>query len=250
MTYARASTVLLALLLPGALRAQERPPAPGILSDRPGLGDGAHVLGAGVWQLEVGAAWAGGSGADVFSLGQGLLRYGVGPFELRLHPNSFVVARGGDESVEGLEDMAIGLKVPLAAGEGAQVSVVGAVTLPTGADAFTADQKTAWGTLVVETSLSERVGVAFNGGYAFPFDGVGDGRWSFLVTPGFAVPSVEGLGLYAGYAGFYGDGPDTHILEAGLARASGADLQWDVNAGVDVDTGEVFLGVGIARRWR
>ena len=37
------------ILLPEVLAAQPATPSPGILSDRPGLGDGAHVLPPGVW---------------------------------------------------------------------------------------------------------------------------------------------------------------------------------------------------------
>ena len=69
-----------------------------------------------------------------------------------------------------------------------------------------------------------------------------------LVTPSFSLG--DGVGAYAGYAGFFAEATDQHIVEAGLTKAVGADTQWDLNAGYDVESERWFLGVGLARRWR
>jgi hypothetical protein len=231
--------------------AAQRAPATTIASDRPGLGDGAHVLPQGIWQLEVGTAYDGGGDARLFSVGQGVVRVGLSGVELRLYPNSLVF-RGGDvPSAKGLQDVGAGLKVPVSiGGDDVKTAVVAGVTLPTGSDAFTSDDVTAWGTFVLERPLSEELGLAVNVGYGAPLDGVGDGTLSVIVTPGFSVSDVEGLSAYAGYAGFFAQGGDMHVLEGGLAYLADDNTQLDLNAGWDAEGRTWFLGVGLARRWR
>lgn len=241
--------------LPGGVGAQEgasgRAPAATIASDRPGLGDGAHVLAEGVWQLEAGVAYDGGGSATLFSVGQGLVRLGLAGVELRLYPNSLVFQRGDVPHDEGLQDVGAGVKLALSPEDaGVKTAVVAGATLPTGGDAFTADEVTAWGTFVLERGLSEDVGLAVNVGYGAPLNGFGDGTLAVIITPGFAVPDTEGLSAYAGYAGFFADGGDSHVLEAGLAYLANVDTQLDVNAGWEPDIGTWFVGVGLARRWR
>lgn len=245
----------LAVVIPGTGIAQEtaggRGPAPTIASDRPGLGDGAHVLAEGVWQLEAGVAYDGGGPATLFSIGQGLVRLGLAGVELRLYPNSLVFQRGEMPHDEGLQDVGAGVKVTLSP-EDAEVrtAVVAGMTLPTGSNAFTADEVTAWGTFVLERGLSEDVGLAVNVGYGAPLNAFGDGTLAVIVTPGFALPGTDGLSAYAGYAGFFSDGSDSHVIEGGLAYLADVDTQLDLNAGWDPDAGTLFLGVGVARRWR
>lgn len=221
-----------------------------ISSDRPGLGDGSHVVASGVWQVEGGVQLSGNDGVDVVSIGQGLIRWGLGALELRFFPNSFVVLRGSGDDRSGIQDFGVGVKVPLR-GEGDWRWSLGATTtLPTGSDDFSAEDPTGAVTLIGETSLSDGVGVALNAGYAAFFDDVGDGTFSLLVTPSFSVPDVPGLSLYAGWAGYFGPDDDVHIVEGGLAKAVGEDGQWDINAGYDPDSGVWFLGFGASRRWR
>ena len=98
VTLSALAATLPAMIDPAVAAAQEgsrgRDPAATILSDRPGLGDGAHVLGDGVWQLEAGVSYDGGGPATLFSVGQGLVRVGLAGVELRLYPNSLVLQRG------------------------------------------------------------------------------------------------------------------------------------------------------------
>ena len=131
----------LVLLLSGALlssatpaRAQEV--AETIVPDRPGLGDGAHVVGAGVVQVEVGVEAAIGSGGDVFTFGQSLVRYGVGGIEIRIFPGSVLIA----DDERGAPDPGVGLKVPLSTGDGPLFSAVLSTTLPVGSAAFSAGE--------------------------------------------------------------------------------------------------------------
>lgn len=239
-------TLLLALAaFPApALSAQDRAPSEVIGSDRPGLGDGAHVVGTGVWQFELGLA-AQGPG-DTEAVGSALVRRGLAPLELRFYLPSPILSEGDDRTQFG--DLGVGVKAGMSEGERWRWSAVGGLTLPTGSDAATADDPTAFVTLVGETALSERIAFALNLGYASRFDAFDDGTLSLIATPSLALG--DGLSAYAGYAGFFAPGPDAHFLEGGLALASRADVQLDVNGGWDVDSDAWFAGLGVAIRRR
>lgn len=238
---------VLALLAVSTPQLAAQRPAETITPDRPGLGDGAHVVGPGVVQLETGFEFAAGPGADVVTFGQAVIRYGVGPIEVRLLPGSFVVQTGA----RGIADPAVGLKVPLTrAGSRVRLSTVLTSTLTVGSEDFSAGQAVGAATLVGEVGLSGPLGLAVNAGYAFPWNDTGDGSIALMITPGLSIQSVDGLGVYAGYVGFYDDGPDTHIVETGVAYAWDADNQIDVNGGLEPDTERWFIGVGISHRWR
>ncbi len=241
--------LLVSVALPVTLAAQDREPPASLSSDRPGLGDGTHVLAPGVWQVELGGQYMG-AGDGRWSLGQGLIRGGFAPFELRIYTNSLVVQQTAGESDIGFEDVGVGVKVPLGGPGGWKWAALGLVTLPIGADVFSTGDVTAGASILGETSLTESIGLALNAGYFFPVDGIGDGSFAVILTPGFAIPAVDGLSGYAGVASYLGSGPDTNFIEAGLAYLSDADTQLDLNWGIDTDSREWFIGVGWARRWR
>ena len=239
-----------ASLVPAPNEAQDRNVAETIVSDRPGLGDGAHVLASGVWQMEVGLAVDGSDGRRLYSIGQAVLRIGLPAFELRVYPNSYALLRGDGASDRGFQDVGVGLKVPLSGAGGVRASLVAGATLPVGSDPFTADESTGFSTLVLEGSVSEAVALAVNTGYSFQFDDATDGALSLILTPAFPVSDAAGLSAYAGYAGFFNDGEDSHILEAGLAWLANPDTQLDLNGGWDTSSHSWFVGAGLALRWR
>lgn len=234
-------------LLTSPLQAQDRASAPNITPDRPGIGDGAHVVAPGVWQLEAGAAFF---GEDVrgLALGQGLLRWGLGPVEGRLHLNSYVVGETG----EGLQDPGLAVKVPVGGDDGpVRVAAVTGLTLPIGTDEASARVVTGWVNTILETSLASDLALALNLGYALSLEDPSDqGVLSFSVTPSFPMAGWDGVTAYAGLAGFVGSDADDLTIEGGIARLLDPDTQFDVNAGVSLGDGASFLGVGIARRWR
>jgi hypothetical protein len=209
--------------LPGTLNAQSEEVAPFNLdSDRPGLGDGAHVMAPGVWQAELGGQYLSGGNA-------------------RLNAGS---------SDFGIEDLGIGAKVPMGASGAWNWTVLGLVTIPTGSDDYSAREVTAGATVIGQTTLTESISFALNAGYFSPLNGVGDGSFAVIVTPGFAIPGLPEWSAYAGVASYFGHGDDANLIEAGLAYVRDADTQLDLNWGIDTDSREWFLGVGWARRWR
>ena len=142
----------------------------------------------GVVQVEVGVEASIGSGTNVFTFGQSLVRYGVGGIEIRIVPGSVLIA--GDD--RGAPDPSVGLKVPLSSGDGPRFSAVLATTLPVGSEAFSEGEASGAATLVAEFTLSDAFGLAFNAGYSFPFEHVGDGAVGVVVTPGLSITASTG----------------------------------------------------------
>ncbi|MEQ9398797.1 MAG: transporter [Longimicrobiales bacterium] len=225
-----------------AAAAQE---SPTIASDRPGVGDGAWVLGPGLLQVEAGVAVRSteGFGTGV-ALGQGLVRLGLPSFEVRLYPNSLVVGGAG----EGLEDLGVGVKVPLRGGD-RRISLIAGATIPTGSDEAGSDDASLFATGVWEFPVTDQVGLNVNAGYGFPVDDVADGQVLLTITPGVVLDEANGLSAYGGLAASLGDSDDV-LLEAGLARTIDADTQVDLNVGLSLHDGTSFIGVGVSRRWR
>jgi hypothetical protein len=254
----RAMFVLTALtILPAPLLAQDEGEAGSeeeevrfsLNSDRPGLGDGAHVMAPGVWQAELGGQLAR-DGIDQFSLGQGLVRRGFDAFELRFYANSLVIVDDPVDSSMDFEDLGLGVKVPFGEPGKWNWAVLGLLTVPTGGDNATSGEWMGGATVIGETMLVGPLSFALNAGYVFPFNGVGDGTFAVIVTPGFPIPGVPGVNGYAGVASYLRPGDDANFVEAGLTYSRSADTQVDLNWGVDTDSRGWFLGLGWSRRWR
>lgn len=246
--------IILGVLLLGAWQgaapatslAQDREP-PALASDRPGLGDAAHVLAPGTWQVEAGLT-IDAQVNDEFLVGGALVRMGFSSFEMRLFVPTLYVKEGSDFLQLG--DLGVGVKVPLDLGGGWRWAATGTFTLPTGADGVSAEDPSLGGALVAETAVTDALGFAVNVGYGATFQDFGSGTLSLIATPTFAVPGREGLSAYLGYAGFLHEGEDDHFLEWGLARLDGTEKQWDLNAGYNLGRDTWFLGVGVAVRRR
>ncbi len=237
--------LLAAITLTPAAAAQEA-----IASDRPGLGSGSYVLDAGTIQVEGGIAYANAGPLDLFSVGQLLVRVGVPQIELQAIVNSLVFASANGASDEGLQDIGVGAKVRLYRSPELPLSVSGLATLslPTGADFLTSDEVVPSAILLVDYGVNERWNVAGNLGYTVGVDQLDD-VFAVIITPSVSLPVEANAGAYFGYAGFYSSSSPQHIAEGGFTLLPQPDLQLDINGGVDIDTGDFFIGVGVATRW-
>lgn len=240
---ALSAALCVAALAPSLASAQ-----PAIASDRPGLGSGSVVVDAGLLQFELGGEFADAdTDAARISLGQGLVRYGVvDGFELQAILGSFTVTTGEDDGTRGLQDVGLGAKLRLPSPAPRLTwSVAASVLFPTGADRFTADDVVPASFLLADLALTDRLAVTANVGASGWASDAGD-QVIVVVTP--SVSLDDDVGLYGGYAGYYNE---FHWAEAGVTWRRGADLQLDVNGGVEIDGGGAwFVGVGAARRWR
>ncbi len=221
-----------------------------IATDRPGIGSGSYVLDAGTVQLEAGAAFASTGPVDSYVLGQTLLRFGLPGLEVQALLNSLVVQRGPGGDAEGVEDIGVGVKTRLLEQPdgGLAVSVLAAITAPTGAASVSNDEWVPSATLLADLSLTDRWGMSANLGYQVGLGSIED-VFSIILTPGVSLPGRDDIGVYFGYAGFFAGGDSEHWLEAGITLLASRTLQFDVNGGIETGANDYFLGFGIATRW-
>lgn len=250
------------LLGAGAARAQQTPLPP----DRPGLGDGTGITAHRGLLLEAGYAYEAADGAATHAVGQALVRYGAWPGlearlgigSLRLDRDDAREARTGDAWVDGTEDLVVGLKARLTAGDGLPmgrpaVSLLAAASLPSGTDDFSAGIVQPELKLLVDWPLA--AGLSFSGNAGAASVAAGDGRTAAATVTaslGAPVPVADGLGAFVGYGAFWQDAAGTtdQAVEAGLTYLLGPDVQLDVNGGVWVDASaaDFFVGFGVALR--
>lgn len=260
-------TVLVPALLwlaPPPAGAQQ-PAAPPLITDRPDQTESAVVVPRGTVQLELGAVHAfdehtPSSGERVVNLGTALLRVGVAPaFELRVGFAGWLRASAdATPAVHGLGDVDLGAKLALRRGEraGPAIAVLGAVTLPTGHDAFGAAGPDPEVRLAVSHDLSG-FGLGCNLGSAWTTvtDSTGgeslrtDLRYTAVLgrSLGARVGAfVEGFGSLA-----VSDGePSWHALDAGLTLALRDNLQLDLAGGLGLTRAaeDWFVGAGVSVR--
>ncbi len=247
----RSNRLALAVSLTAALGFTTSLSAQSITPDRPGIGSGATVLAPGLVHLESGLSISGGNEVDGYSIGEVLVRIGVSGVELEVFGNSYAVTRSDAFpalDAEGFADIGFGVKVPLArnVGDRMNISLQGVVTAPTGSEAFTNDEWVAALNALADIGLSDRAGLGVNLGIAEGVGGAGE-TVSVIVTPGVALS--DGVGAYAGWAGFFADAGDVNYGEGGLTFLLNEDAQLDVNGGWALDADDWFFGAGVAIRW-
>jgi len=228
------------------LKAQET-----IASDRPGIGSGSFVLNPGTLQLEAGAGFAESGSVNRFSLGQLLFRTGVvNGLELQGQFNSLVFDRGGEADRDGFQDLGLGAKlrlIPDGPG-GMSLSLQGLVSFPTGSGFASSGEVVPAVALLADVPVAPNVGlsgnVAFGGWLADAEDLV-----TLTLTPSVALPTSKPMGIFLGYAGFFAASQNQHFLEGGVTWLPTPDLQLDANGGLDPDSGDYFMGIGVATRW-
>ncbi|QXD16998.1 transporter [Rhodocaloribacter litoris] len=237
--------------------AQEAP----LSTDRPGFGDGSAVMAPGRIQIEGGYGYSEDGPVVFHALGQALVRIGVLPrVELRLGLNSFLIWDAADRSRSGFEDSMIGAKVGLLEGDGVplgrpSLTLIVLTSLPTGDDRLSADALQPEAKLAADWPLTDVLGLSANAGVASVANGADsrEAQYTLTLPLGAGLPSVPGLGVYAGYRLQALPGLDTsrHDLEGGATYLLDPNTQLDVNFGAGVhpagnDT--FFVGLGVARR--
>lgn len=257
---------LLALggLAPITARAQTG--APPLITDRPDQTESAVVVPRGSFQLELGGAHVfdrPGSGAStrLVNLGAALLRIGVArPLELRVGFAGWHRAEpDGAPVLHGFGDLDLGAKLVLAEGAGFSpaVAVMGAVTVPTGHEAFRAAGLDPAFRVSLSHELPGGLGLGYNAGALWTTQGDLAGneslRTDLLYTLTLARGLTERLGAFVEGFGVVGvsDGqPAWHALDAGFTLALRANLQLDASAGIGLNEAaeDWFVGAGISVR--
>jgi hypothetical protein len=250
---------LLVLLTPAAARAQE---PESLVTDRPDFTESASVPGGGRIQVEGGWTVEGDGDARAHSLGEILVRIGVGErFEARIEPLTWVSV-DGDETVDaaefdGLDDAGIGFKVMLFDAEPPgrpAAALLAGTTVPTGDDDIGEEGWQPEARLALGWDLSAVWSLGANLGWGRPEEG-GERFDQALgsVALGRAIGERVGafLELYGlAPAGADGD-DDAAYLDGGFTLGFGSDAQLDARAGAGLTdaAADWFFGLGFARRF-
>lgn len=218
--------------------------------DRPGIGNGSYVIPFQKTYVESGIEYYNAESNSQVSLGQILVRHGLYPgVELRVLLNSFVVENTAGLRNTGITDPGVGIKASLINDpeHSFRLSGLAEVSAPLGESSFSNDAWVPTVGLLADYGLSPFWSLSSNVTYTAGTGSL-DRVWMLSLTPGYSLPIAE-VGLYAGYAGFYSAAADEHFAEAGITKHLAPYLQLDLNGGVDMASGNFFVGGGAAVRF-
>ena len=261
---ARVALIPCALLITAATSscanfARHRGP---VVPDRPGYTDVPTALPAGALQLEVGYTDDRVETADYKSIGEALLRIGVGArSELRLFGNSFAIRKVNDlPSVHGMEDPKVGVKTNLHAKPDSvqsalpNIALLAAVTLPLGATAFRTVHAQPEVKIAANWTTPSPFSLYSNVGAGGVYDGSnwGERGWVSVALWYAANPRVSVFVENISTRRLGGSAISSNAADAGITYLINDQLQIDFRAGHgygNVSAKERFAGVGLVRRW-
>ncbi len=163
------TTLLIALALLATVAHADQP----LVGDRPDFTESALAVPTGSLQLEAGVTLDTSDAADMTTVGELLVRYGIKPgTELRLIVPSYLsLEPDGGDKLTGSGNLAFGFKQQLGHGEdGPRLAVLSHVTLPTGNDDVTASDTAVDLVLAAEWDLADNIGLGMNVGGELVFD--------------------------------------------------------------------------------
>jgi hypothetical protein len=260
MTLRNGSLLLPMFLLLLSAVAEADPPDE-FSADRPGFADSPETVPPGFLQLEggglVNADQANGVTVHGVVGPQPLVRLGlIGHLELRFGGDGYVwqsvEGAGVKQSVQGLSDLGLAVKVRLWKAQGWRpaAALVPSVTFPTGAAAFTSSRIDPQLKLDWAASLSHDLGLG--GSLALASRSNGDGRQtanaeSLSVSCG--LPASFGAFVEVFRVGVSG-GDTTFTLDGGFSRLFGLRTQLDLSGGhtLGKDSHFWFVSAGVAVR--
>jgi|SRR5579862_9081213 len=236
---------------------------PGAVSpDRPGYTDTPPALPAGALQVEVGSTDDRTATVEYSTIGETLLRVGVGArSELRLFGNSYAIrSTTGLARVDGMEDPKVGIKTNLRVVPDSlhsfipNVAALVAVTLPAGAPGLTAGRAQPEAKLAVNWTTPSPLSVYSNVGAGAVYDGSRWGEHGWLsVAVWYAVnPRISLLGEGISVRSLGGTALPSNAADAGITYLINDRFQIDLRAGHGFGGAagsERFVGAGFARRW-
>jgi hypothetical protein len=233
-----------------------------LMTDRPDFTEASSTVGRGVAQLETGYTYVfdddGTTATKSHSFPEALLRYGVLAdwLELRLAWNF-----GSDEvglfRESGGEDLYLGLKLGLTPQEGIlpEMALVPQMTVPTGAEARTADEVLPGANWLYGWDVTEYVSTA---GSTQCNRSIDEGsrtsytEWAQSWTVGYTL--TDRLGGYTEWFAFFPHSAETarpeHYFDGGFTYRITPNVQWDLRAGSGLNdaAADYFIGMGLSIR--
>jgi hypothetical protein len=239
------------LLVAASLSAQDFSGLPDPLgTDRPDFTEGTSTVPVGHYQLEGGYTFTRQGEEDSSSLGELLLRIGVGDrVEARLGIGSYTSADTGipgASKLSGYEDPTIGAKIRLNTDDPdllppgwPHLAVLLATSVPVGSDELTADEWQPEAKLALGWDFTDRFSLGSTLIFAYPSDSADGERFSQLaasLSAGFSL--TDRWGAYLEGYGFNKesrDGSSTTYLDTGLSYLLSNDVQLDVRVGAGLE---------------
>lgn len=235
-----------------------------LVTDRPDFTESSSTVGRGVLQLEMGYTYAcDNDGTDqtiTHSYPEPLFRYGVFAewLELRVgwnYANEF--ANGVEAS--GAEDLYLGFKIGITPQEGIlpEMALIPQLTVPTGADVFSADEVLPGLNWVYGWEINDLISIGSSTQFNRTIDEITDAdytEWAQSCVVGCTL--TDRVGAYTEWFAFFPHSADTakpkHSFNGGFTYLINNDIQWDVFAGVGLNDAadDYFVGTGISIRVR
>ena len=237
------------------------PPGPAI-PDRPGYTDGPAAIPMGAFQVEAGYTYDRAGTVTYSTIGETLLRIGVGAqSELRLFGNSYAIrSTDGAPTLYGLEDPKIGIKTNVYSKPDSvhslipNVAVLAAVTLPAGGDAFRAAHAQPEAKLAANWTTPSPFSVYSNVAAGRVYDGRkwGERGWVSVALWYSVNPRVSVFGEEISVRRLGGSASPSNDVDAGITYLINDRFQLDFRAGHGFESAsgsERFVGAGFASRW-
>jgi Putative MetA-pathway of phenol degradation len=235
-----------------------------LVGDRPDFTESTSVVPRGHVQVESGFTFSRVEEEEAQSLGEVLVRVGVGErVEARIGAGSYNridTGVSGADRIAGFEDPSLGMKLGLTPEDPdllppgrPMMALILATSIPVGDDELTADEWVPEAKLAFSWDLTDRVSLSSNVNWAYAVDG-GDRFHQLSATLSSGISLTDRLGAFVEYFGFTEEtdgGPDTHYLDGGVTFGISNDLQLDARIGFGLNdpSPEWFAGVGAIVRF-
>lgn len=226
-----------------------------LTTDRPDFTESTSTIPRGHFQIEGGTTLNRVEDADSTSFGELLVRIGMGDaWELRLGAGSYSRVETPDDTVSGLDDPTVGVKIrftedaeQLAPGQPA-ASLILLTSVPEGDEELTADAWVPQSKLALGWSLTERFSLSSNLIYTYAVD-AGERFHQLGASLSGGLSVTDRVGAYLEWFGFSEeteDGPSTHYVNGGVTYLIHSDLQVDARVGTGLNDADPdwFVGIG------
>lgn len=235
-----------------------------LVTDRPDFTEASSTVGLGVAQLEFGYTYAydndGAERTIRHSYPETLLRYGMLAdwLELRVGWN-YAHEEVNAAGTSGGEDLYLGFKVGLTPQEGLlpEMAMIPQMTVPSGADAFSADEVLPGLNWIYGWEISDFLSTAGSTQFNRSIDeSTGDAytEWAQSWTAAYTLD--DRWGAYTEWFALFPHAADTanaeHYFNGGFTFLVNNDVQWDVRAGRGLNDAaeDYFVGTGLSIRFR
>ena len=238
-------------------------PASPLVTDRPDFTEASSTVGREVWQLEMGYTFVqkrtGETLTRQHSYPEALLRGGVFDdwLEFRIAQNVISI-REDPLTFAGTEDLYVGFKVALASQSRylPEMALIPQWTLPTGDAAHSSGRVLGGVNWIYGWELSDRIATAGSTQFNSTLDETtgtvflsGAQSWSV------SYQLTERIGAYTEWFMIFPHGADTarpqHYFNGGFTLLTGPDFQWDIRAGLGLNSAadDLFVGTGFSCRF-